>query len=324
MCIRDRSKEVQSSLIKILTTGDFQINANLDTKGAGLGLTISNSLSMLISGRPISFKSNPKGGSSFSLLLPRSLRNDGNPNDSGNFDDELSNQDEKDVHLSFLKIEGSPPQASFAEREIKVFETIRRLSGVENCPSSNSLEENDNEPCKIRKSSIDEQEEQKIEQCGRLSLKTKSALKESSDQVREELLLWHKRSSLITVVHPVPSIKEPTEDLDVQDSKIKNISEKYILAVDDNDFNLLSITTILKQMGYNCITMIRGRLAIAFLKQNFAKDAKLSKQILLILMDLDMPELNGIDTFKEMADLMKNGEIPVSYTHLTLPTIYSV
>ncbi len=71
---------------------------------------------------------------------------------------------------------------------------------------------------------------------------------------------------------------------------------KQILAVEDNEFNLEFLQITLEAMGYICDGAINGRDALEILK---------NKQYDLILMDCQMPELDGYDTTLEIRKLDK-------------------
>jgi signal transduction histidine kinase len=78
-----------------------------------------------------------------------------------------------------------------------------------------------------------------------------------------------------------------------------------ILAVDDREDNLLSIETILERDGYEIVKATSGRNALKILlkEQNFS----------LILMDVQMPEMNGFETASLIYEREKMKEIPVIF-----------
>ena len=76
---------------------------------------------------------------------------------------------------------------------------------------------------------------------------------------------------------------------------------KSVLVVDDSMTERRAISTSLRQRGYQVTTAGDGEEAIVKAKQD---------QPDLIVLDVVMPKKNGFQA--------------VSYTHLTLPTIYSV
>eukprot|EP01017_Pseudomicrothorax_dubius_P003655 TRINITY_DN10568_c0_g1_i2.p1 TRINITY_DN10568_c0_g1~~TRINITY_DN10568_c0_g1_i2.p1 ORF type:complete len:190 (-),score=43.21 TRINITY_DN10568_c0_g1_i2:34-543(-) len=140
----------------------------------------------------------------------------------------------------------------------------------------------------------------------------------------------------------------------------KNCMCKLILIVDDNDYNLFTIKRKLTRRGYEVITAYNGQQCIQKITKFEEEGKKCCNEcrgIRLIFMDVDMPIMNGIEATIALQHLMKTKEIdevtivgcsafeskqdidealkagmkdylakpvPVSYTHLTLPTIYSV
>ena len=110
---------------------------------------------------------------------------------------------------------------------------------------------------------------------------------------------------------------------------------KTILICDDDQGMRDTIAAILKR-DYNVLTVSSGEAALGLLKH---------EDVDLILLDVKLPGIGGFDVLrivKENYNLvecimisainevetavqaMKHGAYPVSYTHLTLPTIYSV
>jgi len=82
-------------------------------------------------------------------------------------------------------------------------------------------------------------------------------------------------------------------------------SEIKILAVDDREDNLLSIETILEKDGYTIVKAQSGRAALKLL----LKEHDFS----LILMDVQMPEMNGLETATLIYEREKLRHIPVIF-----------
>ena len=90
--------------------------------------------------------------------------------------------------------------------------------------------------------------------------------------------------------------------------KKEDISEKppvRILAVDDREDNLLSIETILEQEHYTIVKANSGRAALKILltQHDFS----------LILMDVQMPDLNGFETAAIIYERDKLRDIPIIF-----------
>ena len=78
-----------------------------------------------------------------------------------------------------------------------------------------------------------------------------------------------------------------------------------ILVVDDNAFNLLVAEGIIKELNFSFIKAQSGHEAISILKSNQSELEMLE----LILMDCQMPIMDGFETTEIISDLMDRGEI---------------
>jgi len=81
-----------------------------------------------------------------------------------------------------------------------------------------------------------------------------------------------------------------------------------ILIVDDDVFNLFSLEIMLKSLNFSCTKAINGQEAIEILK-NFKKCHEKCKGIRLVLMDYQMPVLDGVESTKEIVRMIQKGEI---------------
>src|SRR5665213_658268 len=99
--------------------------------------------------------------------------------------------------------------------------------------------------------------------------------------------------------------------------------KKVILCVDDNDQALSVRKFVLETRGYRVLTANNTEQAIELYDRG---------RVDLVITDLVMPHCNGNDLIQRLKEIapwvpavLVSGSIkPVSYTHLTLPTIYSV
>jgi len=81
-----------------------------------------------------------------------------------------------------------------------------------------------------------------------------------------------------------------------------------ILLVDDNPFNLLVAKHFVEGLGYHVDTVLSGERAIEEVK-NCAASSR-GQPYCAILMDLQMPVMDGYETTKELRRLMTNKDIP--------------
>jgi len=84
-------------------------------------------------------------------------------------------------------------------------------------------------------------------------------------------------------------------------------SNQCILIVDDHPFNLTVAKHILCSYGFSVETAFHGQEAIDLMRKNAVN---IKNPIRLVLMDCQMPVMDGYETTKELRDLMKRGEIP--------------
>jgi len=91
---------------------------------------------------------------------------------------------------------------------------------------------------------------------------------------------------------------------------ILDLNSDYILLVDDNPFNLVVAEKLISSHGYKVKTALSGECAIKIVLEN----SENPEAIRLILMDIQMPIMDGYETTRELKNLMqkgKIGEIPI-------------
>ena len=78
---------------------------------------------------------------------------------------------------------------------------------------------------------------------------------------------------------------------------------KHILVVDDNKTNLISAKTVLAEQ-YKVTAVTMGSQALKFLENNTCD---------LILLDVDMPEMDGFEVLKQIKERNLENEPPVLF-----------
>lgn len=77
---------------------------------------------------------------------------------------------------------------------------------------------------------------------------------------------------------------------------------KRILVIEDNEDNMKLITFILEKNGYGTIRAENGKIGIAL---------AIKERPDSILLDIQLPDMNGLEVLKELRKSEINGEIPI-------------
>jgi CheY-like chemotaxis protein len=93
------------------------------------------------------------------------------------------------------------------------------------------------------------------------------------------------------------------EFLDSLHSAHRILEGKRALIVDDDMRNIFALATVLDEQGMEIISANNGRDAI--------KKVEGGAEIDVVLMDIMMPEMDGITTIKEIRKLPKGGDLPI-------------
>ncbi|KAM3143850.1 hypothetical protein pb186bvf_004126 [Paramecium bursaria] len=102
--------------------------------------------------------------------------------------------------------------------------------------------------------------------------------------------------------------KLTTQPLDLGATKEQDQYDKIVLIVDDEPFNNISLTKILKKLGIKNIGLAYdGKQALKFIEQN-------NNNIRFLLMDIDMPIMDGIQATRIIIEKQQNkifGHFPI-------------
>jgi CheY-like chemotaxis protein len=96
--------------------------------------------------------------------------------------------------------------------------------------------------------------------------------------------------------------KDLENECAIENLDVNELKGKRILVVDDEEFNRKLAKLIIEQNGMKAEEASGGKEALVLLDKNFF-DA--------VLMDIQMPELNGLDAVKELRQNPKKAHIPV-------------
>lgn len=96
------------------------------------------------------------------------------------------------------------------------------------------------------------------------------------------------------------SVKEPPK---LKLPKNADFNERKILVVDDDMRNIFAITVVLERQGMEVIYAENGKLGLEKLRENPDVD--------MILMDVMMPEMGGIEATQEIRKIKEFGSLPI-------------
>ena len=241
-------KADQTKLFKLFGRVEQQ-DSNLNTNGVGLGLTISNTLAVLMSpsdGKGVSLESEYGKGSTFSFII--------------------------ECILPRRPTETNLPQISDEEMSI-VLQNIDELSfNLREVPILNTNSEHF------------------------LKSKTIELLKTPKGE-REN----NKDATGQKVFNSVAK----TQETEFLDKKLDNEEQQWCLVVDDNPFNLIVASHIMEERGYIVKTAMNGKEAI----QQVIDHEKVGKVFKVVLMDCQMPVMDGYQATKVLRDMMHAKEV---------------
>ena len=90
----------------------------------------------------------------------------------------------------------------------------------------------------------------------------------------------------------------------------KECEHEPVLVVDDDEFNIMAVTMLLKMKNIKCLAARNGQLALDLIEEQCKLRENCCKSFQLILMDLNMPVLNGIQASKKLNQSFEEGRLP--------------
>ena len=97
--------------------------------------------------------------------------------------------------------------------------------------------------------------------------------------------------------------EEERKNLEELHSSHRVLERKRALLVDDDMRNIFALATVLDEEGMNVVSANNGREAIDIVKH----DANID----IVLMDIMMPEMDGITTIREIRKLDRGADLPI-------------
>ncbi|CAK80520.1 unnamed protein product (macronuclear) [Paramecium tetraurelia] len=117
----------------------------------------------------------------------------------------------------------------------------------------------------------------------------------------------HQRQKLKSLKKPIDyqQCQKTSSKIHSADSAIQQLqkTEKYVLVVDDEPFNHETLCLMLKNIGFNkFLKAFNGQQCIDLVLQYH-------EQIYMIMMDIDMPVMNGIETTTQLEELIVTNSV---------------
>ena len=255
--------------------GKLEDREGVNKNGIGLGLTIASALSSAlgieIEGRAIHLESQVGKGTSFVFRLKKTL-----------------------IVPPSATEEGSPVVKKFEEEEeflyLKDFDEWKNpAANAHKIYISPSVE---NTLCLVS------QKQQSGDINLILSKSNSGSLTGLMDSQRQEKRFSQDTEGFIARPRRHKSIKNSTFT--------PSQSEKVVMVVDDNPFNLLVAKNLLKDLGYQSMSANGGKEAIELVK----KSAEIGQTPKAVFMDCQMPVMDGYESSQILRSLMKSNEIP--------------
>jgi len=114
----------------------------------------------------------------------------------------------------------------------------------------------------------------------------------------------------------------PVSDMDAASDESRKISSSFsmdgtILLVDDEQIVRTVLKTLIESLGFSVITATDGLEAVDLFRKNRDK-------IKLVLMDMTMPRMNGIDAFNEMAEITPGVKVIILSGHSAESTAHEM
>ena len=115
------------------------------------------------------------------------------------------------------------------------------------------------------------------------------------------------RGTSIDIQTRISGIEKSKSPIRLSKFKLNTTEKRSLLLVDDNLFNIIAIRHILMEKGFEVTVAMNGRESIEAVREKLKDDGFFQG----ILMDREMPEMDGLEATIILRSMMENNEIPV-------------
>ena len=263
--------------------------------GIGLGLTISDTLVQALNGnaflKGVEVESEYGKGSRFWFKLLKNVADDDELSVRGEefksireeSEDEEEEEKEDPIQSSSLRIKELGSIISFSKRS--------------NVHDDNDIDEDSNVEGKVNKYQFTSQNSSILSDTSQSMVSTKA----KDEKVRANF------GNSFDLSYPKISTRAGLNKSMDSAQSIES-SKGYVLVVDDNPFNLMIAQNFVKILSYTPVTAKNGEEALIAAKASF----KAGKPIKIILMDCQMPVMDGFEATIKLKEMMKKQEIPTA------------
>ena len=123
-----------------------------------------------------------------------------------------------------------------------------------------------------------------------------------SKKIKNELL--NQNTITTNNIKNSPSIKNQEQKMENKETCCKDV-----LIVDDEQFNVICLSNNLKKLNILCDSCSDGTECLDLINKRLEKNCSCKKNYKLILMDLIMPKMNGIETVKHIQNMVNENKI---------------